>query len=206
MGTWLLIFGIHRVISMHPTRYMGKNSKNWLANPEKLTPTDKKDDQILQVVVETPKGSRNKFAFDPKKGVFQLKKVLPLGMVFPHDFGFVPSTKAEDGDPVDALILMDEPAFPGCLIPCRLIGVVEGEEIEDGNKVRNDRLIAVSVHSHTHSELKDIKDLDPNFVKELKNFFVEYHKLDNKEYKCLGEKGLKSARRLLDSQVIGKAA
>jgi inorganic pyrophosphatase len=193
---------------MHPTCNgdMAKKSKNWLANPEKLPPIDKKDDHIVQAVVETPKGSRNKFAFDPKKGVFLLKKVLPLGMVFPHDFGFVPSTKAEDGDPVDALILMDEPAFPGCLIPCRLIGVVEGEEIEDGNKVRNDRLIAVSMHSHTHSELQDIKDLDANFVKELKNFFVQYHQLDDKEYKCLGEKGLKSARRLLDRHVIGKAA
>ncbi|MCU1310357.1 MAG: Inorganic pyrophosphatase [Candidatus Angelobacter sp.] len=127
-------------------------------------------------------------------------------MVFPHDFGFVPSTKAEDGDPVDVLILMDEPAFPGCLIPCRLIGVVEGEEIEDGNNVRNDRLIAVSMHSHTHSELQDIKDLDANFVKELKNFFVQYHQLDHKEYKCLGEKGMRAARSLLDTQVIGKAA
>ena len=185
---------------------MGKKSKNWLANPEKLTPTDKKDNQVVRVVVETPKGSRNKFAFDAKKGVFLLKKVLPLGMVFPHDFGFVPSTKADDGDPVDVLILMDEPAFPGCLIPCRLIGVVEGEEIEDGNKTRNDRLIAVSVHSHTHSDLKDISDLNKDFVKELKNFFVQYHQLDDTEYKCLGEKGKRAARSLLESQMIGKAA
>jgi inorganic pyrophosphatase len=84
--------------------------------------------------------------------------------------------------------------------------VVEGEEIEDGNKVRNDRLIAVSVQSHTHSDLKDISDLSKDFIKELKNFFVEYHKLDNTEYKCLGEKGMRAARSLLDSQVTGKAA
>src|SRR5258708_3766779 len=127
-------------------------------------------------------------------------------MVFPHDFGFVPSTKADDGDPVDVLILMDEPAFPGCLIPCRLIGVVEGEEVEDGNQTRNDRLIAVSVQSHTHSDLNDIADLTKDFVQELKNFFVQYHKLDNTESKCLGEKGMKAARNLLNSQVTGKAA
>src|SRR5438270_1995489 len=140
---------------------MAKKKKGF-ANPSQLSAID--DDGQIQVIIETPKGSRNKYAFDPKQRTFKLKKVLPEGMVFPHDFGFVPSTKAEDGDPVDVLILMDEPAFPGCLVPCRLIGMIEGEEIGDGNKVRNDRLIAVSVHSHTHSDLKDITDLSKDFV------------------------------------------
>ena len=184
---------------------MAKKPKSWLANPETLAPVDNDDDGIIQVVVETPKGSRNKFAFDAKRGVFQLKKVLPLGMEFPHDFGFVPSTKAEDGDPVDVLILMDEPAFPGCLVECRVIGVVEGEEIEDGEKTRNDRFIAVSVHSHTHSNLQDLTDLNPDFLKELRNFFVQYHHLDKTDYKCLGEKGKKAARRLLDQQIVEAA-
>ena len=86
-----------------------------LVDPTKLKPVDKKDG-ILQVIVETPKGSRNKFAFDPDQGIFALKKVLPAGMVFPYDFGFLPQTIADDGDPIDVLLLMDEPAFTGCAV------------------------------------------------------------------------------------------
>src|SRR3989442_846821 len=84
-----------------------KNGKNGtaLADPSRLNPLDSDDKQILRVVVETPKGSRNKFAFDPNHHLFQLKKVLPTGMAFPYDFGFVPSTEADDGDPIDDLVL-----------------------------------------------------------------------------------------------------
>ena len=79
---------------------------------------------MLRVAIETPKGSRNKFAFAPEEHIFELKKVLPAGMTFPYDFGFVPSTKADDGDPVDMLVLVDEPAFAGCVRSCRPIGVI----------------------------------------------------------------------------------
>src|SRR5580698_6307855 len=94
-----------------------------LVDPTKLKPVDKKDG-VLQVIVETPKGSRNKFSFDPDQEIFALKKVLPAGMNFPYDFGFLPRTLAEDGDPIDVLLLMDEPAFPGVLVRSRLIGVI----------------------------------------------------------------------------------
>src|SRR5882762_87013 len=105
-----------------------KNGKNGIVDLSRLNPFDSKYKQILRVVIETPKGSRNKFAFDPDQHVFELKKVLPTGMAFPYDFGFVPSTEAEDGDPIDVLVLMDEPAFPGCVLKCRTIGVIEGEQ------------------------------------------------------------------------------
>jgi inorganic pyrophosphatase len=84
-----------------------------LANPSHLPPLDAEDGTTIHVIIETPKGSRNKYAFDAERKIFQLKRVLPVGMAFPYDFGFIPSTKAEDGDPVDVLVLMDEPAFPG---------------------------------------------------------------------------------------------
>src|SRR5437868_13907131 len=103
-----------------------KNKTRGLADPTQLAALDE-DDQII-VVIETPKGSRNKYAFDPKERVFELKKVLPAGMAFPYDFGFVPSTIGGDGDPVDVLVLMDEPAFPGCKLTCRVIGVIQGEQ------------------------------------------------------------------------------
>ena len=76
----------------------------------------------ISVTIETPRGSRNKIEYEPAKKMYSLSKILPEGMVFPYDFGFVPGTKAEDGDPLDVLVLTDEPLFPGCLVDSRLIG------------------------------------------------------------------------------------
>src|ERR671933_2536230 len=104
----------------------------------------------LHVVIETPKGSRNKFKFDERLRLFRLSGVLPLGAVFPFDFGFVPCTSAPDGDPLDVLVLMDEPAFAGCLLTTRLIGVIEADQTEEGQTVRNDRLIGVAENSRDH--------------------------------------------------------
>src|ERR1700751_3300977 len=122
------------------------NGRRALADPPRLRPFDEDNEHFIQVVIETPKGSRNKYAFDPEKKIFKLKRVLPAGMAFPYDFGFIPSTKADDGDPVDVLVLMDEPAFPGCLLQCRVIGAIEGEQSDKkGNdKVRNDRIVAIT--------------------------------------------------------------
>ena len=89
------------------------------------------------MVIETPKGSRNKYAFDEKQKIFALKKVLPAGMAFPYDFGFIPSTIAEDGDPVDVLALMDEPGAVGCLLQCRVVGIIEGEQGKKKDAERN---------------------------------------------------------------------
>src|SRR5438105_15526389 len=146
-----------------------KNSKNkaGLADPSQLNPLDSGNKQTLRVVVETPKGSR-KFAFDPDQRLFELKKVLPTGMAFPYDFGFVPSTEAEDGDPIDILILMDEPAFPGCVLECRPIGVIEGEQSDKTKKkIRNDRIIAIQKDARAWSDIKTIDDLGKQFCCEL---------------------------------------
>jgi len=177
-----------------------KNGKNGGADLSRLNPLDSKDKQILRVVIETPKGSRNKFAFDPDQHVFELKKVLPTGMAFPYDFGFVPSTEAEDGDPIDVLVLMDEPAFPGCVLKCRTIGVIEGEQSDKKKKsVRNDRIIAIQVDAHAWADIKTIDDLGEQFCCELEKFFVNYHELSGKEYRVLGRKGPTQARELVKS-------
>jgi inorganic pyrophosphatase len=147
-----------------------------LANPTQLKPIDKKDG-ILQVIVETPKGSRNKYAFDPDQGIFALKKVLPAGMTFPYDFGFLPQTIADDGDPIDVLLLMDEPAFAGCAVRALLIGVIEGEQLDGKKKVRNDRIVAVAEANHMYANIRRLKDLPKQFLKELQEFFVNYHTL-----------------------------
>src|SRR5690242_7742786 len=98
----------------------------------------------FNVIIETPKGNRNKFKYDEELDLFMLSGVLPAGAVFPFDFGFIPGTRGGDGDPLDVLVLMDEPSFTGCLVRARLIGVIEAEQTEDGKTARNDRLIAVA--------------------------------------------------------------
>jgi inorganic pyrophosphatase len=154
-------------------------------------------DGLIQVIIETPKGSHNKFAFDPDQAIFALKKVLPAGMVFPYDFGFLPQTLAEDGDPIDVLLLMDEPAFPGCAVPSRLIGVIEGEQIDGKKRIRNDRLVAVANANHMYANIRKLKDLPPQWLRELQDFFVNYHSLEGKEYRLLGCKGTETALRLI---------
>src|SRR6267154_3613927 len=139
---------------------MSKNgNRNGLADPSRLKPVDKNDKEVVRVVIETPKGSRNKYVFDQDEKAFTLKKVLPAGMAFPYDFGFVPSTLAEDGDPLDVLVLMDEPAFPGCLVKCRVIGVIEGEQRDKKDKTRNDRIIAIEHANHSFADIKVLDDL-----------------------------------------------
>ena len=176
------------------------SKKNGLADPTRLKPFDAGDKQMLRVVIETPKGSRNKFAFDPDEHIFELKKVLPAGMTFPYDFGFVPSNKADDGDPVDVLVLMDEPAFPGCVLSCRPIGVIEGEQGDKKNKERNDRIVAVEKDARSWEDVKTIDDLGKQFARELEEFFVNYHKLSGKQYRVLGLKGPDQARKLVNSE------
>src|ERR1700722_19643647 len=148
------------------------SKKKGLADPSLLKPLNKNDDEIIRVIVETPKGSRNKYAFDKDARVFELKKVLPAGMVFPYDFGFLPSTLADDGDPIDVLLLMDEPAFPGILVPSRLIGVIEGEQVEGKKRARNDRLVAIADANHMYQYVKKLNDLPKQFLRELEEFFV----------------------------------
>ena len=182
---------------------MAKRSSKSLVDPTRLVPIDKKDG-MLQVIVETPKGSRNKFSFDPEQEIFALKKVLPAGMTFPYDFGFLPRTLAEDGDPIDVLLLMDEPAFPGVLVRSRLIGVIEGEQIDGKKRIRNDRLVAIAEANHMYANVRKLDDLPKQFLRELEDFFVNYHRLEGKEYKLLGCKGIAVAQKLI--KVAQKAA
>jgi inorganic pyrophosphatase len=185
-----------------------RTKKKSLADPTTLKPFQKKPEEsttgtsepkedLLQVIIETPKGCRNKYSFDPKQEIFLLKAALPAGMVFPYDFGFVPQTLGGDGDPLDVLVLMDEPAFPGCALLTRLIGVIEGEQTTKEKVTRNDRLIAVAETTHMYAKLRRLKDVPKQTVKEIEEFFVNYHKLQGKKFKPLGRKGPKSAFELI---------
>jgi inorganic pyrophosphatase len=151
----------------------------------------------VAVVVETPSGSHCKLKFDPKRRAFRLSRVLPAGMAFPFDFGYVPGTMAEDGDPIDVLLLLDAPVPAGCIVETRLIGVLEVEQREkDGAVVRNDRLIGVAVESTTRRRLRDLEDIDPALLEEIEAFFDQYNSLDGKEFRVRHRRGADAAREL----------
>ena len=153
----------------------------------------------LHVIIETPKGSRNKFNYDEGHGLFKLGGVLPAGAVFPFDFGFIPSTLGGDGDPLDVLLLMDEPAFPGCLVPSRIVAVIEAEQTErDGTRTRNDRLIAVAADSRTHKGVRTLADLNTTLLDEIEHFFVSYNEIKGKTFVPLGRFGPIKAARLIE--------
>jgi inorganic pyrophosphatase len=149
------------------------------------------------VVVETPKGSRSKYSYDPEVEAFDLSGVLPAGMSFPLDFGFVPQTLGEDGDPLDILILHDEPAAVGAVAEVRLLGVIEAEQTEQGRTFRNDRLIARVSASITYNSATSIDDLGPLFVEHLGRFFINYNELKHKKFKVLRTAGSQRALELI---------
>jgi inorganic pyrophosphatase len=146
-----------------------------------------------RAIIETPKGCRNKFDYDPESGLFMLAGLLPEGMMFPFDFGFIPSTLGEDGDPLDILVLMDAPAHMGCLIDVRIIGIIEAEQTQDGKTESNDRLLGVAIHSYDHEGLETINDVSKTLLDQLEAFFISYNKQRGKKFKVTGTGGPKKA-------------
>jgi inorganic pyrophosphatase len=161
---------------------------------QKLEPFD--DNGDLHVIIETPMGCRNKYAYDPELGLFRLKKALPQGMVFPFDFGFIPSTVGGDGDPLDVLVITEEPAYPGCLVRAHLLGVIEAEQKGKGKTQRNDRLVAAAILGEGISG-RELPELDSKLRDQVEHFFVSYNRLEGKEFTVLGHGGAKKARKLV---------
>lgn len=156
-----------------------------------------KENRQCRVVIETPKGRRNKFDYDSELEAFTLGGLLAEGLSFPFDFGFVPSTRGEDGDPLDVMILMDEPAHVGCVLEIRLIGVIEAEQTEDGKKATNNRLIGVAVHSYNHENIHAISEVNRSIIDQVGEFFVTYNKSRGKRFQVTGIHGPSKAMKLL---------
>ncbi len=172
-----------------------------MAIPVNKLPAIDTDSGLLNVVIDTPKGSRNKYKFDEHNGLWRLGKVLPEGMAFPFDFGFFPSTCGEDGGPVDVLLLSDTPTFPGCVVSARLIGVIEAEQVERGKTIRNDRFVAVIETSYNAPIYRSLDDVNEQRLDEIEHFFISYNEAEGRMFKPLRRRGAKRARKALDKLI-----
>jgi len=156
----------------------------------------------LTVVIETPKGSPNKYDYDSRYGAFRFAAVLPEGMSFPFDFGFVPSTLGDDGDPLDVLVLMDASTPVGCILSARLLGVIKARQRErEGEWIQNDRLLAVATRSRRHTHLATLHDLRPELLDEIEAFFAHYNELAGKEFHPVNRCGPDDARELVKTGI-----
>ena len=158
------------------------------------------DDGCWRAVIEAPAGSRNKLKWQASLGAMELHAVLPLGTAFPYDFGFIPSTQGQDGDPLDVLLFMDEPAPAGTVVPCRVLGVILARQkpASGGKAERNDRLLAVARNSHRYAHWKKMADVTPAVLDEVERFFVFYNAQKGVRFEPLGRAGAAEAKRLLE--------
>ena len=167
------------------------------ARIDRLKPRDKKTG-LINVIIETPAGSRSKFRYDEDTRLFQLDKLLPLGAAFPYDFGFVPGTLAEDGDPLDLILIGAEATFAGCHVTARLLGVIEAKQTEAGKTIRNDRLIGTAETERIHPPERSISDLPKHVLDDLERFFVSYNQAEGRSFVPLARRGPATASKLVD--------
>jgi len=160
----------------------------------------------VHVVIDTPAGSRNKYKYDQHLNVFRISRVLPPGAAFPHDFGSVPGTRAEDGDALDVLVLHLAPAFPGCLVTVKLIGVLHAEQREGGKLVRNDRLIAAADTPVNPAWLKELRELDKEELRAIEHFFRSYNAFQGRPFEIKSRGGASDALRTLERAIRAHAA
>ena len=149
--------------------------------------------EIVNVIVEIPKGSMNKYEYDKKHNMIKLDRVLFSPFHYPGDYGLIPQTLSEDGDPLDALVLVTNPTYPGILIEARPIGLLQMKD--DGNP--DDKIICVSTNDPRYLHTADITDVEDHYRSEIGHFFQVYKDLEGKKVEILGWKGAKEAKEII---------
>jgi len=166
------------------------------------------DEGAVLVVIESPRGSALKLKYDPQLDAMLLSRPLPAGVVYPHDWGFIPSTHASDGDPLDAIVLWDGSSYPGVVIPCRLLGVlnVEQTNLGSGARERNDRIVAVPIESTEARTMRSVFDIPQRGRQELERFFLNAVAFRGKDLRILGWAGCDEAEALVSAAAEALAA
>ena len=161
----------------------------------------------VTVIIETPRHSVGKYFYDHEKQSFRLKKILPLGMTFPYDFGMIRNTLAEDGDPVDAMVISECDTYPGVELKCRIIGALLANQKSAGEKtVRNDRFFCIPEESIAFEHIEDITDFSKKHNEQLESFFVNYNKVEHKKFDTLKFIDASHAKKLLEKQLAGSVS
>ena len=154
----------------------------------------------IEVIVETPKGSQFKYKYDTKKEWFSVHKALPVGLSFPYDFGFIPDTKGDDGDPLDVLILSEFSFIQGSLLECRIIGSMKAEQTDDKETIRNDRIFVYPDLKGFYPVYEGMEDIQKEKLKEIENFFIYYNAIQKKTFKPLGILSAKETLKTIKQQ------
>ena len=152
---------------------------------------------LINVLIEITGGSKNKYEFDKDLQAFALDRVLYSSVQYPYDYGFIPNTLADDGDPLDGMVIMDEPTFPGCVIPARPIGMLE--MIDGGD--RDEKILCVPDKDPRYTEVESIKDVEPHRLEEIAEFFRTYKNLEKKVTEILGWKDVDQVMPLVEKYV-----
>jgi inorganic pyrophosphatase len=161
-----------------------------------LSPHDPKTG-LVRVVIDTPRGSRNKYKFDADLGIFKLSRILPAGMSFPFDFGSIPGTYAEDGDALDILVLNEAPLVVGCLVQVRLVGIIRATQKEGRATIRNDRLLGAIETPVNKPVVREIHDLSKDVLNDVEHFFCAYNEAQGRTFAISGRAGAKAAESVL---------
>lgn len=149
--------------------------------------------QIVRMIVEIPKNSRNKYEYDKELGIFRLDRFLYSPMHYPGDYGFIPGTLGEDGDPLDVLTVVEEPSFSGCLVEVRPVGVLRMID----RSQRDQKILAVQQHNPRYDGIDTVKQLFPHLRREIEHFFTIYKELEKKKTKILGWSAAGEAHRII---------
>jgi inorganic pyrophosphatase len=148
------------------------------------------EDDVFHVVVEVPRGSTLKLKYESRWRVIAVSRPLPLGVSYPFDWGFVPATRAADGDPLDAMLLWDVASYPGVVIQCRAIGVMQVEQNKTNHdrskRIRNDRIMALPLAARREDEIGDVATLPDRVRQELEQFAVAATALEGKDIQIIG--------------------
>jgi inorganic pyrophosphatase len=139
---------------------------------------------LINVLIEIPGGSKNKYEFDKDMNAFALDRVLYSSVQYPYDYGFIPNTLADDGDPLDGMVIMDQPTFPGCVIAARPIGMME--MIDGGD--RDEKILCVPDKDPRFAHIKSLSNIAPHRLDEIAEFFLTYKNLEKKKVEILGWK------------------
>jgi inorganic pyrophosphatase len=157
---------------------------------------------LIRVVIETPRHTAGKYYYEEDGNCYLLKKILPLGMVFPYDLGMIKGTRGEDGDPLDAMVISEMDTYPGVEINCRVIGALLATQVQRNKEtIRNDRFFFIPETSVSYEHMTDIKDFSKRHNEQLERFFINYNEIEKKQFKPLKWISAVAAGRLLGKEL-----